>query len=114
METLQRRTQQSARLHIRFSIDDIERLRAHGLELGLPLTATVRTLARTALAGHRDQRLEELEAVTVPVLVVQGERDPFGLPPAGPSREVVTIPGTHSLKSSGAVEAAVAAWLAKT
>ncbi|HTS73808.1 MAG TPA: alpha/beta family hydrolase [Gaiellaceae bacterium] len=56
-------------------------------------------------------RLAELEAVTVPTLVVQGERDPFGLPPAGPGREVVTIPGTHSLRSSGAVEAAVSPWL---
>src|SRR5207247_446380 len=26
-------------------------------------------------------RLPELEAVTVPTLVVQGERDPFGMPP---------------------------------
>jgi predicted alpha/beta-hydrolase family hydrolase len=57
-------------------------------------------------------RLDELDAVTVPVLVVQGERDPFGLPPAGPSREVVTIPGSHSLRSSSAVEAAVSPWLA--
>ena len=56
-------------------------------------------------------RLDELDAVTVPTLVVQGERDPFGLPPAGTGRDVVTIPGTHSLRSSGAVEAAVAAWL---
>jgi hypothetical protein len=57
-------------------------------------------------------RLAELDAVTLPTLVVQGERDPFGLPPAGPQRVVVTIPGTHSLRSSGAVEAAVSAWLA--
>ena len=57
-------------------------------------------------------RLDELDAVTVPVLVVQGERDPFGLPPAGPGREVVTIPGSHSLKSSSAVAAAVSPWLA--
>ena len=56
-------------------------------------------------------RLDELEAVRVPVLVVQGERDPFGLPPPGPGREVVTIPGTHSLRSSSAVEAAVSPWL---
>ena len=28
-------------------------------------------------------RLPELEAVRVPVLVVQGERDPFGIPPPG-------------------------------
>jgi uncharacterized protein len=57
-------------------------------------------------------RLAELDAVEVPVLVVQGERDPFGLPPPGPNREVVTIPGTHSLRSSTAVAAVVSNWLA--
>jgi predicted alpha/beta-hydrolase family hydrolase len=56
-------------------------------------------------------RLDELDAVTVPTLVVQGERDPFGLPPPGPQRAVVTIPGTHSLRSSTAVAAAVSDWL---
>src|SRR6266581_2207877 len=55
-------------------------------------------------------RLAELDAVTVPTLVVQGERDPFGIPPEGPNRKVVRIPGTHSLRSSAAVEAAVADW----
>ena len=57
-------------------------------------------------------RLDELEAVTVPVLVVQGERDPFGLPPAGHSRKVVTVPGNHALTSDlEAVGAAVRSWL---
>jgi len=42
-------------------------------------------------------RLPELDAVAVPTLVVQGASDPFGMPPAGPRREVVTVPGTHSL-----------------
>jgi predicted alpha/beta-hydrolase family hydrolase len=56
-------------------------------------------------------RLDELDAVTVPVLVVQGERDPFGLPPSAPNRTVVQIPGTHSLRSSSAVEEPVSAWL---
>ena len=59
-------------------------------------------------------RLDELDAVEVPTLVVQGERDPFGLPPAGPNRQVVTIPGTHSLRSSSAVAAAVGDWLELT
>ena len=59
-------------------------------------------------------RLPELEAVTVPVLVVQGERDPYGMPPPGPAREVVTVPGDHGLKADpGAVRAAVGAWLAR-
>jgi len=56
-------------------------------------------------------RLAELDGVTVPTLVVQGERDPFGIPPEAPNRTVVRIPGTHSLRSSAAVEAAVADWL---
>jgi uncharacterized protein len=56
-------------------------------------------------------RLSELDAVEVPTLVVQGERDPFGLPPPGPNRTVVTVPGTHSLRSSGPVEAVVRDWL---
>ena len=57
-------------------------------------------------------RLGELEAVRVPTLVVQGENDPFGLPPASASRIVVTVPGNHSLRSGAAVSAAVSAWLA--
>ena len=56
-------------------------------------------------------RLDELDAVSVPVLVVQGENDPFGMPPDGPNRTVVRIPGTHSLRSSSAVETAVSHWL---
>jgi uncharacterized protein len=59
-------------------------------------------------------RLPELEAVRVPMLVVQGERDPFGMPPPGPGRTVTVIPGTHSLRSRAAVEAAVAEWLTRT
>jgi len=56
-------------------------------------------------------RLEELDAVEVPTLVVQGERDPFGLPPPGRNRTVVTIPGTHSLRSSTTVAPVVREWL---
>jgi uncharacterized protein len=58
-------------------------------------------------------RLPELEAVPVPVLVVQGERDPFGIPPATPSRTVVLVPGNHSLRVSARVEEAVREWLAR-
>ena len=56
-------------------------------------------------------RLSELDAVTVPTLVVQGERDPFGIPPEGPNRTVVLVPGTHSLRSTAAIGAAVSDWL---
>ncbi len=44
-------------------------------------------------------RLPELEAVTVPVLIVQGESDPFGMPPEAPGRTVVRLKGNHSLRS---------------
>jgi predicted alpha/beta-hydrolase family hydrolase len=58
-------------------------------------------------------RLAELEAVSVPVLVVQGERDPFGMPPPGPTREVIKVPGDHGLKADPeSVTAAVRRWLA--
>jgi predicted alpha/beta-hydrolase family hydrolase len=57
-------------------------------------------------------RLPELDAVGVPTLVVQGERDRFGMPPLGPAREVARVPGDHGLKADlEAVAAAVRAWL---
>lgn len=56
-------------------------------------------------------RLPELEAVRVPVLVVQGERDPFGMPPPGRKRTVVRVPGDHALRSTAAVKEAIADWL---
>ena len=50
--------------------------------------------------------------VTVPTLVVQGERDRFGMPPSGPRRTVVTVAGDHGLKKDvGAVADAVRDWL---
>jgi hypothetical protein len=49
----------------------------------------------------------------VPVLVVQGASDPFGMPPGGPGREVVAVAGTHSLAGDiGALRDAVRDWLA--
>jgi uncharacterized protein len=57
-------------------------------------------------------RLDELDAVEVPVLVVQGDSDPFGMPPPAPGREVVVLPGNHSLKKDlPALAAAVRDWL---
>ena len=57
-------------------------------------------------------RLAELDAVAVKTLVVQGERDPFGIPPPGPRREVVLVPADHSLKGGlVAVGDAVRDWL---
>jgi uncharacterized protein len=57
-------------------------------------------------------RLPELDELEVPVLVVQGEGDQFGIPPAGPSRTVVRVPGNHSLRTDPqAVAEAVEGWL---
>jgi predicted alpha/beta-hydrolase family hydrolase len=57
-------------------------------------------------------RLAELEEVRVPTLVVQGARDPFGIPPAASHRTVVQVSGDHSLRTDlEAVAAAVSAWL---
>jgi predicted alpha/beta-hydrolase family hydrolase len=65
-------------------------------------------------SGEAPSRIGELEAVPVPVLVVQGERDPFGMPPEAPGREVVRVRGDHALKADlAAVEAAVAGWLSR-
>jgi predicted alpha/beta-hydrolase family hydrolase len=56
-------------------------------------------------------RLDELDAVKVPVLVVQGERDPFGMPPPAPNRTIAKVAGDHGLKSDlEAVAAAVRDW----
>jgi uncharacterized protein len=58
-------------------------------------------------------RLHELEAAGVPTLVVQGERDPYGIPPVAPARDVVVVPGTHTLRSAAPIAAAVAEWLSR-
>lgn len=117
-------------------ISVVEQLRASQLE-GLPLVVGGRSLgARVACRtveetggvavlclafpllpprrGERpvQSRLSELEAVHVPVLVVQGKSDRFGMPPVGPSREVVEVQGDHGLKAdTAAVSDAVAEWL---
>jgi hypothetical protein len=94
--------------------------RRRGLS-GLPLVTGgrsngARVACRTALASraaavvalafpvhppgkpHND-RLAELDAATVPVLVIQGERDPFGMPPAAQGRTIVVVPGAdHALR----------------
>lgn len=103
--------------------------------IGLPLvvggrSAGARVACRTASAtgavgalclafplrppGRPDapSRLPELDSAGVPVLVVQGERDPYGIPPPGPDRTVVTVRGDHALRSDlPAVRAAVREWL---
>lgn len=59
-------------------------------------------------------RQSELDAVRVPTLIVQGESDPFGLPPRARNRKVVTVRGNHSLSSDlNGVAAAVRGWLVR-
>ena len=111
----------------------VERLRVDSLG-GLPLivggrSAGARVACRTAAdcdaiavlclafplhpPGRPEKtRQPELDAVKMPVLVVQGDRDQFGKPSAAASRTVVTVPGNHSLrKDLEAVADAVRDWL---
>lgn len=115
----------------------VDRLRA-GVLGGLPLVTggrssgarvACRTAAATGAVGvlclafplrppHRSglaraaSRLPELDAVPVPVLVVQGRNDRFGIPRSTAGRTVVKVAGDHSLRGDpGAVEEAVRAWL---
>jgi uncharacterized protein len=68
---------------------------------------------RRSGAAQAPSRLPELDAVAVPTLVVQGTRDPFGIPPASAERTVVEVSGDHGLKADlPAVAAAVQSWLA--
>jgi predicted alpha/beta-hydrolase family hydrolase len=57
-------------------------------------------------------RLPELDAVAVPILVVQGTRDRFGMPPAATGRTVVQVAADHGLRNDlDSVAQAVRAWL---
>jgi predicted alpha/beta-hydrolase family hydrolase len=74
--------------------------------LAFPLLAPARK------GGERKSRLDELDGVTAPVLVVQGERDPFGMPPPRPGRTIAALSGDHRLVSDlPGLTAAVREWL---
>ena len=63
-------------------------------------------------AAAEKTRQGELDAVTVPMLVVQGESDRFGMPTASKTREVVKVAGDHGLKKDRErIAAAVGEWL---
>lgn len=62
----------------------------------------------------KESRQPELDAPGVPVLVIQGVNDRFGMPEPDPAqpREVVQVKGDHGLKSDmPALRAAVREWL---
>jgi uncharacterized protein len=111
----------------------VERLRDKALS-GLPLitggrSAGARVACRTAKESGatallclafpvhppgkpEKSRMAELDGVDVPALVIQGESDPFGMPPDGPGREVVRVRGNHGLKADlDAIGDAVRRWL---
>lgn len=76
--------------------------------LAFPLQPPPRRTGATAAAS----RLPELEAVRVPTLIVQGTRDPFGIPPSSQQRTVIEVAGDHSLRADlQALSAAVQTWL---
>jgi hypothetical protein len=78
--------------------------------LAFPLLPPRRANARR----EPQSRLDELDAVSVPTLVVQGSRDRFGVPPAAPHRQVVTLTGDHSLRSDlPGLRVAVDDWLGR-
>ena len=57
-------------------------------------------------------RLDELDGVSVPALIVQGTSDPFGMPPEASGRTVVKVPGNHSLTGDlDTLRGAVGDWL---
>jgi uncharacterized protein len=97
--------------------------RSNGARVACRTAAAVGARAVIALAfplrppGPTGQsRLAELRAARAggaAVLVVSGERDPFGIPGSGDADRVVVVPGeTHSLKGHHAVVAgAVTDWL---
>jgi uncharacterized protein len=71
-------------------------------------------LAFPLVAPSGTSRQEELDEAGVPVLVIQGESDRFGIPQADPmrSRSVVVVRGDHGLKADpSAVADAAATWL---
>ena len=95
--------------------------RSSGARVACRTAATIGPVGVVCLAfplrppGRPDapSRLPELEAVTVPLLVVQGQGDQFGIPPPSELRTVVLVPGNHSLRSATPVTAAVQDWLSQ-
>lgn len=114
----------------------VAHLRARTLR-GLPLVCggrssgarvACRTVADTGAVGvlclafplhspgrpNAPSRQPELDGVDVPVLVVQGQSDPFGMPEPASNRTVITVKGNHSLRGDlDAVRTAISQWLSQ-
>ena len=96
--------------------------RSNGARVACRTAAAAEAAAVVALAfplhppGRPEQtRVAELRDAGAPVLVVNGDRDPFGVPDRRDAAQVVVLAGeTHSLtKQPAAVGAAVAGWLSE-
>jgi predicted alpha/beta-hydrolase family hydrolase len=64
--------------------------------------------------GRPDKsRVDELRGAGTDVLVINGERDPFGIPDSADAARVIVLPGeTHALsRDPAAVGRAVGGWL---
>lgn len=105
-----------AALHRRRGLSDLPLVaggRSNGARVACRTAAGSGAAAIVALAfplhppgKPETSRLSELELPTVPVLVVQGDRDPFGMPPRGSGRTVLVVPGAdHSLRTDVAAVA---------
>jgi uncharacterized protein len=69
---------------------------------------------RRAGGAPPQTRQSELDLVEVAMLIVQGESDPFGMPPTARRRTVVTVRGNHSLRGDlDAVGSAVGRWIGR-
>src|SRR3984957_583809 len=98
--------------------------RSNGARVACRTAAAVAAAGVIALAfplhppGKADQpdksRAGELRSAGVPVLVINGDRDPFGIPAAADADRLVVLPGdTHALsRNPVAIAAAVGSWLA--
>lgn len=76
--------------------------------LAFPLQPPTRS-GETRIAPSRQS---ELDGVDVPMLVVQGRNDRFGMPMPAPGREIVQVEGDHGLKRErGRVGEVIARWL---
>lgn len=80
------------------------------LALAFPLLAPAR---KDGTRPDRSPEIDAVDAAGIPALVVQGERDRFGVPRPAAHREVVTVAGDHSLRAARPVREAVTPWLAR-
>ena len=94
--------------------------RSNGARVACRTAREARARAVLALAfplhppGHPDRsRAAELQQAGTGVLVINGDRDPFGIPEASGAIQVIVLPGaTHALaRQGGKIHDAVRSWL---